>query len=175
MSLSLEQKETVVSEVRALAAQAHSALAAEYAGITAEEMTALRVQARQDGVSLRVVKNTLAKRALEGTDFACMSEKLTGQLALAFSQQDPGGAARVLRSFAKENDKLVIKLVAVGGQLYDASEVNRLADLPTKEQAISMLLSVMQAPVSKLARTMNEVPGKLARTVAAIRDRKQAV
>ena len=174
MSLSFDQKQVVVSEVREIAAGAHSALAAEYAGITVEEMTELRVKARQDGVSLRVVKNTLARRALEDTDFSCMSDGLTGQLILAFSQQDPGGAARVLGDYAKENDKLVIKLVSIGGQLFDASEVKRLASLPTKDQAISMLMSVMQAPVTKFVRTLNEVPGKLVRTMAAVRDQKEA-
>ena len=174
MSLSFEQKQVVVSEVHDLAASAHSALAAEYAGITVEQMTMLRVKARQDGVALRVVKNTLARRALQDTDYACMSDGLSGQLILAFSQNDPGGAARVLGDYAKENDKLVIKLVAVGGQLFGPGEVKRLASLPTKDQAISMLMSVMQAPVAKLARTLNEVPGKLVRTVAAVRDQKQA-
>jgi len=174
MSLSFNQKQVVVSEVHDLAANAHSALAAEYAGITVEEMTSLRVKAREDGVALRVVKNTLAKRAFEDTDFACMNEGLTGQLVLAFSQEDPGGAARVMHEFSRGNDRLVIKLVAIGGQLYDASEVKRLASLPTKDQAISMLMSVMIAPVGKLVRTMNEVPGKLVRTVAAIRDQKEA-
>ena len=174
MSLSFSQKQVVVSEVHELAANAHSALAAEYAGITVEQMTSLRVKAREDGVAVRVVKNSLARRAFEDTDFACMNEGLKGQLVLAFSQEDPGGAARVMSDFAKENDKLVIKLVSIGGQLYDASEVKRLASLPTKDQAISMLMSVMKAPIGKLARTMNEVPGKLVRTVAAVRDQKQA-
>ncbi len=174
MSLSFDQKQVVVSEVHELAATAHSALAAEYAGLTVEEMTVLRVKAREGGVDLRVVKNSLARRALEDTDFVCMSEGLTGQLILAFSQQDPGGAARVLSDYARENDKLVIKLVAIGGQLFDASEVQRLASLPTRDQAISMLMSVMKAPVGKLVRTMNEVPGKLVRTVAAVREQKEA-
>lgn len=175
MSLSFDQKQTVVSEVYGLAVNAHSVLAAEYVGITVQEMTNLRVKAREGNVVLRVVKNTLAKRALENTDFACMSEELAGQLVLAFSQEDPGGAARVMSDFARENDKLVIKLVVVDGQLYDASEVKRLASLPTKDQAVSMLMSVVKAPVGKLARTMNEVPGKLVRTVAAIRSQKETV
>ncbi len=174
MSLSFDQKQVVVSEVREIASSAHSAVAAEYTGVTVEAMTDLRVKARNDGVVLRVVKNSLAKRAFEDTDFACMNEGLTGPLVLAFSVEDPGGAARVMGDFAKENDKLVIKLVSIGGELYDASEVKRLASLPTKDQAISMLMSVMKAPVGKLARTMNEVPGKLVRTVAAVRDQKEA-
>jgi large subunit ribosomal protein L10 len=121
-----------------------------------------------------VVKNTLARRAVNGTDYECLQDTLTGPLLMAFSQEDPGAAARVLKDFAKENNKLVIKALSVSGQLLAASEIDRLASLPTKEQAISMLMSVMQAPIAKFARTLNEVPGKLVRTVAAVRDAKQA-
>ena len=174
MALSLEEKKAVVSEVSEVAAKAHSAIAAEYIGIDVEAMTQLRAKARASDVYLRVVKNTLARRALADTDFACMSDSLTGPLLLAFSQEDPGSAARVISDFAKENDKLVVKLVSIGGKLLEAGEIKRLADMPTKEQAISILMSVMNAPVTKLARTMKEVPGKLVRTVAAVRDQKQA-
>jgi large subunit ribosomal protein L10 len=132
------------------------------------------VKAREQNVYLRVVKNTLARRALEGTDFECMSEALVGPLVLAFSQEDPGAAARVISDFAKENDKLVVKLVSIGGKLLEAGDIKRLADMPTKDQAISMLMSVMNAPLEKMARTLNEVPGKLVRTVAAVRDQKDA-
>jgi large subunit ribosomal protein L10 len=174
VALSLEEKKAIVADVAEVAATAHSAVAAEYIGLTSNEMNDLRSEARKGGVRLRVVKNTLAKRAVEGTDYACMSEVLVGQLILAFSQEDPGSAARVLKAFAKEHDKLVVKALSVGGQLLPASDLERLASLPTKEQAISMLMSVMQAPISKLARTLNEVPGKMVRTVAAVRDQKQA-
>ena len=173
MALSLDEKKAIVAEVADIAADAHSAVAAEYLGLSSEEMTVLRADARNNGVYLRVVKNTLAKRALEGTDFACMNDALTGPLLLAFSQEDPGAAARVIKAFAKEHDKLVVKSLSVGGQLLAANEIERLASLPTKDQAISMLMSVMQAPITKLARTMNEVPGKLVRTIAAVRDQKQ--
>ena len=174
MPLNLEDKKSIVTEVSAVAADAHSAVAAEYRGLTVEQMTNLRVKAREGGVYLRVVKNTLAKRALEGTDFECMNEGLVGPLVLAFSQEDPGSAARVIKDFAKENDQLVPKLVSIGGELLAAGEIERLAKMPTKDQAISMLMAVMKAPVEKLARTLNEVPGKLVRTVAAVRDQKQA-
>ncbi len=174
MALSLDEKKAIVAEVSEVAASAHSAVVAEYSGIAATDMTTLHARAREGGVYLRVVKNTLARRALEGTDFACMSDALTGPLVMAFSQEDPGAAARVVKEFARENDKLVVKVVSIGGQLLAASELERLASLPTKDQAISMLMSVMQAPISKLARTLNEVPGKLVRTVAAIKDQKQA-
>ena len=174
MSLTLEQKKAVVEEVAEVASNALSAVAAEYRGITVDDMTALRVKARDQGVYLRVVKNTLAKRAVAGTEFECMQEGLVGPLVLAFSQEDPGSAARVMKDFAKENDKLVIKLLSVGGQMLAANEIDRLAKLPTRDQAISMLMAVMKAPLDKFARTLNEVPGKMVRTVAAVRDQKQA-
>ena len=174
MPLTLQQKQAVVSEVTEVASQAHSVIAAEYQGLTVSEMTDLRVKARESNVHLRVVKNTLAKRAFEGTDFGCLNDALQGQMVYAFSMEEPGGAARVLKDYAESNKKLVVKLIAFGGELLDPSEIKRLASLPTYDQAISMLMSVMKAPVEKLARTMNEVPGKLTRTVAAIRDQKQA-
>lgn len=174
MALSLEEKKAIVADVAEIAAAAHSAVAAEYIGLSSNDMNDLRAEARKGGVYLRVVKNTLAKRAVEGTDYACMSEVFTGPLILAFSQEDPGSAARVLKAFAKTHDKLVVRALSVGGRLLPAADLERLASLPTKEQAISMLMSVMQAPIAKLARTLNEVPGKLVRTVAAVRDQKQA-
>jgi large subunit ribosomal protein L10 len=173
MPLTLQQKQAVVSEVTEVASQAHSVIAAEYQGLTVSEMTDLRVKARESNVHLRVVKNTLAKRAFEGTDYGCMNDALQGQMVYAFSMEEPGGAARVIKDYADSNKKLVVKLIAFGGELLDPSEIKRLASLPTYDQAISMLMSVMKAPVEKLARTMNEVPGKLTRTVAAIRDQKQ--
>ncbi len=174
MALNLEQKKTIVSEVAEVAGSAYSAIAADYNGLSSEQMTELRAKAREQAVYLRVVKNTLARRALEGTDFECMNEALVGPLVLAFSTEDPGAAARVVKDFAKENEALEVKLVAISGQLLAASELERLASMPTKDQAISMLMALMKAPVEKLARTVNEVPGKLVRTVAAIRDQKQA-
>ena len=136
-------------------------------------MTELRRKARESGVYMRVVKNRLAALAVEGTEFECMKPGLKGPLILAFSQEDPGAAARVISDFTKEHDKLVVKLVSIGGQLLEAGDIKRLADMPTKDQAISMLMSVMNAPLEKLARTLNEVPSKLVRTVAAVRDQKQ--
>ena len=168
MPLNLQQKQAVVSEVADVAANAHSVIAAEYQGLTVAEMSELRNAARESNVMVRVIKNTLAKRAFEGTD------ALNGQLVFAFSMEEPGGAARVIKDFTGKNDKLVVKLVAFGGELLDPSEIKRLASLPTYEQALSMLMAVMKAPVEKLTRTINEVPGKLVRTVAAVRDSKQA-
>lgn len=173
MALTLEEKMAVVAEVSEVAKGAFSAVAAVYSGVTVEEMTDLRVKARQDNVYLRVVKNTLARRALENTDFECMSERLTGPLILAFSQEDPGAAARVAKNFAKENDKFEVTMLSVGGELLEPSEIDKLASLPTRDQAISMLMAVMLAPTEKFVRTLNAVPTKLVRTVAAISDQKQ--
>lgn len=172
MSLTREQKQAVVAEVAEIAAVAHSAIAAEYRGLKVEEMTDLRAKARKEGVYLRVVKNTLAKRALEGTDFSCMSDQLVGPLILAFSQEDPGAAARLVKDFTKDNDQLIPKVISIGGQVLDVSELKRLATLPNREQAIAMLMAVMRAPLDKFARTLNEVPGKLVRTMAAVKDAK---
>ncbi len=174
MALNLEQKKAIVSEVAEVADKAFSAIAAEYRGLSVDEMTELRAQARNAGVYLRVVKNSLARRAFEGTEFECMSEGLSGPLVLALSQEDPGSAARVIKEFAKDHEKLEVKLVSIGGKLLDPGEIKTLAKMPTYDQAISMLMAVMKAPVEKLARTMNEVPGKLVRTVAAVKDAKQA-
>jgi len=174
MALNLDQKKAVVEEVAAVAANALSAVAAEYHGLSVDDMTELRVKARSEGVYLRVVKNSLAKRAVTGTDFECIQDGLVGPLVLAFSQEDPGSAARVIKDFAKTNDKLVVKLVSVGGQMLAASELDKLAKLPTRDQAISMLMALMKAPVEKLTRTINEVPGKLVRTIAAVKDQKES-
>lgn len=173
MSLTFAAKQAVVAEVSEIAAVAHSAVAAEYRGLTVEQMTDLRQKARNGGVYLRVVKNTLAKRALEDTEFACLKDDLVGPLMLAFSQEDPGAAARLFKDFSKDNEALVVKVLAVGGQALPASELSRLASLPTREQALSQLMACMRAPLDKFARTLNEVPGKFVRTVAAVRDQKQ--
>lgn len=174
MRLTLEAKKAIVNEVAEVAANAPSAIAAEYAGITVEQMTQLRQSARASGVYLRVVRNTLARRALENTKFECMRDGLTGPLLLAFSGNEPGTAARIIRDFAKANDKLVVKLVALDGKLLQPSDIEALASMPSRDQAISMLMAVMKAPITKLARTLAEPHGKLVRTIAAVRDQKQA-
>jgi large subunit ribosomal protein L10 len=174
VALKLDDKKVIVEEVAAIAAEAHSAIAAEYRGLTVIEMTELRKIGRESGVYMRVVKNTLARRAVEGTEFECMQDGLSGPLLLAFSMEDPGSAARVINDFTKEHDKLVTILVSIGGQLYDASELKRLASLPNRDQAISMLMAVMKAPVEKFVRTLAEPHTKLVRTVAAVKDKKAA-
>lgn len=174
MALRLEDKKALVSEVSAVAAEAVSAVAAEYRGLTVEQMTNLRKEARNSGVYMKVVKNTLARRAVEGTEFECLQDALNGPLLLAFSQEDPGAAARVVKSFAKDNEQLVTVGVAVDGKLLPATELDRLATLPTHEQALAMLMGVMQAPIAKFVQTLAEPQAKLVRTVAAVRDQKQA-
>ena len=174
MALNREQKEAIVAEVAEVAGSALSAIAAEYRGLTVAKMTELRREARAQGVYLRVVKNSLARLAMTGTDFECMNKEMTGPLVLAFSQSDPGAAARVVKDFAKDNDKFVVKVVSIGGKLLSPGDVETLAKMPTYDQAISMLMGTMKAPIQKLATTLNEIPGKLVRTVAAVKDAKQA-
>lgn len=174
MPLSFEGKKALVAEVNGVASKAHSLIAAEYRGLSVAEMDELRRKARNDGVYLRVVKNTLARRALEGTDFECMREGLQGPLMLAFSLDDPGAAARVLKEFGRSHERLQVQLVAFGGRLMERSAVDRLASLPTRDQALAMLLGVMKAPLARLVRTMAEPQAKLARTLAAVREQKEA-
>jgi len=174
MALRLEDKKAVVAEVNAMASTAQSAVAAEYSGLSVSQMTSFRAKARDQGVFVKVVKNTLAKRAIEGTEFECLKEVLQGPLILAFSKDDPGAAARVVKDFAKDHDKLITKAVAVGGRVYPADDLARLASLPTLDQARAMLLGLFQAPASKLVRTLAEPPAMLARTLAAYRDKQQA-
>jgi len=174
MALNFAQKEAIVAEVAEVAKTAHSAIGAEYRGLSVADMTALRVEARKAGVYVRVVKNTLARRAFADTSFACMQDALTGPLILAFGQEDPGSAARVAEAFAKTHDKFQVKLVSLGGQLLDPSQLGAVAKMPTYDEAISQLMALMKAPVQKLASTLNEVPSKLVRTIAAIRDAKEA-
>lgn len=174
MALNLEQKKAVVAEVAEVAAKALAAVAAEYRGLTVEEMTDLRVKARKSGVYVKVAKNTLVRKAVAGTEYECMQEALTGPILLAFSMDDPGAAARLVKDYSKDHSKLIARLVAVGGRLYDASELERLSKLPTYEQAIAMLMGVMKAQIAKFVRTLAEPHAKLVRTLAAVRDAKQA-
>lgn len=174
MVLKLDDKKAIVSEVAGVAKQAVSLVAAEYSGLTVGQVTSLRKSMRDAGVYMRVVRNTLAKRALEGTQFACMQQELVGPLVLAFSKEEPGAAARLIKEFAKTNDKLKVKALALENQLLPASSLDMLASLPTRDEAIAQLMSVMLAPVTKLVRTMNEPHAKLVRTIAAVRDQKQS-
>ena len=173
MALGLEDKKAIVAEVSEVAQSALSAVIADYRGLTVGQMTALRKQARDGGVYLKVVRNTLARRAVEGTEFECMQEALVGPTVLAFSQEDPGAAARLIKDFAKENKELEVKALSVSGQLLGAEQIDVLAKMPTLDQARAMLMSVMIAPVTKLARTLNEFPGSITRVMAAVSDEKK--
>ena len=174
MALKLEDKKAIVAEVNEAASGALSAVIADYRGLTVSEMTELRKLAREQNVFLRVVRNTLARRAVEGTEFECLSESLVGPTILAFSIDDPGAAARIIKDYAKEHDDLEVKALAVGGVMYGAAEIDRLAKLPTREQALGQLAGLLQAPIAKFARTINEVPSGLARVLAAVKDQKAA-
>ncbi len=167
MALRLEDKKQLVKEVNAVAGDSVTAVAAEYRGLSVAEMTELRKEARNAGVYMRVVKNTLARRAVVGTEFECMQETLKGPILLAFAKDDPGAAARVIKDFAKGHDALQAVSLSAGGQLLPATDLNKLADLPTLDQARAMLLGVMIAPMSKLVRTLAEPSGMLARTLNA--------
>lgn len=172
MPLKLEDKQAIVADIANIASTAHSAIAAEYRGITVAEMTELRQKARDGGVYLRVVRNTLARRAFLNTDLECLRDSLTGPIVLAFSKEEPSAAARVIKDFTKENKKLVVKAIALTGELLDAKDLEKVAKLPTYPEAISMLMSVMQAPITQLVRTIKEPHAKLVRTIAAVRDSK---
>lgn len=172
--LSLEEKKAIVAEVADVAANASSLIAAEYRGLTVDQITSLRKESRNAGVYLRVVKNTLARRAIEDTEYACISDLLVGPTILAFSQEDPAAAARVFKEFVKTNEKLVVKSIALGGKLMEASQLETLAKMPTRDQALGMLAGVFQAPIAKFVRTLAEPNNKLARVLAAVRDQKQA-
>jgi large subunit ribosomal protein L10 len=167
MALRLEDKKALVQEVNAVAGDSVTAVAAQYRGLTVAEMTELRKVARSSGVYMRVVKNTLARRAVEGTDFECMQDTLKGPILLAFAKDDPGAAARVIKDFAKEHEALQAVSLSAGGQLLPASDLDRLANLPTLERARAMLLGVLIAPMSTLVRTLAEPPAMLARTLSA--------
>lgn len=174
MAIGLEDKKAIVAEVNETATSALSLVIADARGVTVDGMTALRKNARENRVTLRVVRNTLARRALVGTDYECVNSSLVGPSLFGFSMEDPGAAARLFKEFAKENKNFEVKALAVSGQILGADQLDVLARLPTRDQALSMLMSVMKAPVTKLVQTMNEVPGKLVRTLAAVRDQKEA-
>ena len=174
MALRLEDKKTLVTEVNEIAQKAQSVVAAEYRGLSVAKLTELRAKARASRVYMRVVKNTLARRAVAGTPFECVGEKLKGPLILAFSQDDPGAAARLIKGFAKDHDKLVPTLVSLGGSVLPSKDLDRVASLPTRAQALAQLLGVLKAPVVKFVRTLAEPHAKLVRTIAAVKDQKQA-
>lgn len=174
MALNFADKQEIVSEVASVASSAISLVAADYRGLTVSQMTDLRVKARSSGVYVRVIRNTLARRAFENTEFSCVSDQLTGPLVLAFSKAEPSAAARLVRDFAKDNEALKVKFISIGGDLLEANDINAVAKLPTKDEAISILMSVMKAPISKFVATLNEPHTKFVRTLVAVKDSKDA-
>lgn len=174
MALRLDDKKALVAEVAEVAQRAQSVVAAEYRGLSVAQLTELRARARASRVYVRVVKNTLARRAIAGTQFECVGEKLKGPLILAFSEDDPGAAARLVKGFAKDNQKLVPTLVSLGGSVLPGKDLERVASLPTRDQALAQLLGVLKAPVAKFVRTLAEPHAKLVRTIAAVKDQKAA-
>ena len=173
MSLNRQEKAAVVEEVSALVAQAQTIVVAEYRGLDVDAVTKLRRQARSQGVQLRVLKNTLARRAVNGTPFAGLSDKLVGPLVYGFSV-DPVAAAKVLASFAKDHDKLVVKGGAMANFVMDEKGVKALATMPSRDELLATLMATMQAPIGQFVRTLNEVPARFVRTLAAVRDAKEA-
>lgn len=174
MPLKLNDKKAIVAEVAQVAGNALSAVVAEYSGLTVADMTKLRNEARNTGVYLRVVRNTLARLAFQGTDFECLQNSLVGPLLLAFSSNEPGSAARLVKNFAKENPKLVVKALAIEGKLLAAQDLDKLASLPTRDEALALLLAVMKAPATKFVQTLAAPHTELVRTLDAYRDKKQA-
>ncbi|ROO25499.1 50S ribosomal protein L10 [Salinisphaera japonica YTM-1] len=174
MAMSFQAKQAMVAEVSDVANRAQSAVLAEYRGLTAGQMDRLRNDARNGGAYMKVIKNNLAKLALKGTEYECMSEAFQGPVILGFSLEDPGSAARVMSDFAKSHDALKVTALSFNGQLLPGEQLDRLAKLPTRDEALSQLMRVMKAPVDKLARTTREPVAQTARAMAAVRDQKQA-
>ena len=172
MGLKLSEKQAAVTEIAGVVAKASVIVVAEYRGLEVGNITVLRRQARESGVYLRVLKNSLARRAVEGTPFALLADKMVGPLIYGIST-DPVAAAKVLNGFAKDNDKLVIKAGAMANYLMDVNGVKALATMPSREELLSTLLGTMQAPITQFVRTLNEVPTKFVRGLAAVRDAKE--
>lgn len=172
MALNLEAKKAIVEEVSIVAKDAISVGVAQYSGLSVEQMTSLRSIARDNEVVIRVVKNTLAKRAVAETSCECITAALTGPVVMGFSQEDPGAVARTFKDFIKDNEELVVKGLGVSGDFVDSAQLKAIAALPTKDQAISQLMALMLAPTEKLARTLNEIPTKITRVVSAVRETK---
>ncbi len=172
MALKLNDKKAIVSEVTEVASSALSAAVANYRGMSVSQMDDLRSQARKGGVYLKVVRNTLAKRAVEGTMFECMKDVFTGPLILAFASEEPGAPAKLFKNFSKDVKEFEVKYFSMGGELYGADKIDALSKLPTREEALGLLLNVMMAPITKFVRTVNEPVAQAVRAFSAVGDRK---
>ena len=174
MTLNLAEKQAVVAELNEVANHAISAAAADYRGLTVSEMDALRGKARSQGIKVRVYRNTLAKRAIKETDFACLTDALVGPIVLFFADEEPGAPARLLRDFAKEHENFEVRALALDGKLLGPEQLSAVANLPSRDEALAQLLSVMKAPITKFVRTLNEPAAQCVRVLSAIKDQKQA-
>ncbi len=174
MALNIEEKKASVGKITDIANRSVSVIAAEYRGLTVAQMTQLRVNARKHGIVLGVYRNTLARRAVEGTKFVSLQKALVGPIVLMFSQDEPSMAAKLARDFAKDNDKFVIRALVLEGHLLGPDQLKAVASLPSRNEALAQLMSVMQGPVVKLARTMSETYAQLVRAVAAVADKKRS-
>jgi len=174
VALDLDDKKTIVAELTEVAGHSISAVAADYRGLTVSEMTELRGNARRAGVLMRVYRNTLARKALEETTFACLKEALVGPIVLLFSQEEPGAAARLLREFMKVHEALEVRALALDGNLLGPEQLEAIASLPSREEALTQLVAVMQAPITKFVRTLKEPVAQTVRVIAAVRDKQQA-
>lgn len=174
MALTFAQKKEVVAELANVAANAQSLVVADYAGLTVAQLTELRRMARADGVYVRVAKNSLVRRAVEGTDYECITDALVGPLLYAFSTEDPGAAGRLVKEFSKANAKLEPRIVSLGGEMYPSTHVDVLASLPTRDEALSMLLSVMSQPATMLARLLAEPATQVTRVISQAGQQKAA-
>lgn len=172
MALRIEDKKAIVADVAENVSTALSAAVADYRGLTVNEMTSLRKQARESGVYLRVVRNNLARLAIKGTDLECLSDVLVGPLVLALSKDEPGAAAKLFKNFQKDHKVLEVKHLAMSGELFGSEKLEDFAKLPNREEALATLLSAMQAPVTKFVRTLNEIPTQATRVFAAVGDSK---
>ncbi|MDP5031665.1 MAG: 50S ribosomal protein L10 [Paraglaciecola sp.] len=172
MALGLAAKKEIVAEISDVASKALSVAVAEYRGMEVGELTALRIKAREQGVYIRVIRNTLAKRALADSNFADIDSALVGPLIYGFSMEAPGGAARLFKDFSKTNSKLKVTALTIGSGLLGPEKLDAVASLPTRDEALARLLATFKAPVGKFVQTINEVPSKFARVLAAIKETK---
>lgn len=173
MSLNLEDKKAIVAELTQLASTSLSCVAADYRGLTVSQLTALRADARKAGVAMRVYRNTLARRAVKETSFACLNDALVGPLVLLFAREEPGAAAKLVRDFIKDNEKLEVRALALDGRLLGPDQLKAVASLPSRDEAIAQLMSVMKAPITKFVRTVKEPYAQVVRVMAAVRDQKK--
>ncbi len=172
--LSIEEKKAIVTELTEIASHSVSAIAADYRGLTVSEMTELRKTARESGVKMRVYRNTLVRRAIKETPYACLDNVLTGPIVLLFSQEEPGAAARLVRDFVKQHERFEVRGLAIGGELLPPEKLKAVASLPSRAEALTLLVTVLKAPIVKFVRTLNEPVAQTVRVLAAVRDKKAA-